>query len=93
MYLTRRKIDALAERSEEWHKEVLRLAVCNDGVCFLPDSEWKRLGMIYGRRGLGDLVHYIAQPIAKAIDAVANTNIQKCGGCKKRREVLNRIHL
>lgn len=42
---------------------------------------------------LGDAVAMVAQPIAKAIDAVAHTNLQNCGGCKKRREMLNRIRL
>jgi len=39
--------------------------------------------------GLGDMVHAVAQPIAKAIDHVAGTNIQGCGGCAKRRAMLN----
>ncbi len=52
-----------------------------------------RIPQVAERLGLGDAVAAIAQPIAKAIDAVAHTNIQNCGGCKKRREMLNRIHL
>lgn len=42
-------------------------------------------------KGLGDLVETIAQPIAKVIDKVAGTKIQECGGCKKRKEYLNKI--
>ena len=34
---------------------------------------------------LGDVVEKVAKPIAKAIDAVAGTKIQNCGGCNKRR--------
>lgn len=41
--------------------------------------------------GLGDAVAMVAQPIARAIDRVAGTNIQGCGGCKQRQEMLNRI--
>lgn len=41
-------------------------------------------------RGLGDLVYKVANPIAKAIDRMAGTNIQGCGGCKQRREFLNK---
>lgn len=52
-----------------------------------------RIHEVDKKLGLGDVVHAIAQPIAKAIDAVAHTDIQNCGGCKKRRELLNRIHL
>ena len=42
-------------------------------------------------RGLGDLVASVTQPIARAIDAVAGTNIQNCGGCKQRQEALNKL--
>lgn len=41
--------------------------------------------------GLGDLVASVAQPIARAIDSVAGTNIAECGGCKKRRAMLNNL--
>jgi hypothetical protein len=41
--------------------------------------------------GLGDLVASVAQPVAKAIDAVAGTNVAGCGGCKARQEALNRM--
>jgi hypothetical protein len=40
--------------------------------------------------GLGDVVASIAQPIARVIDRVAGTDIQNCGGCKKRQEALNK---
>jgi len=45
------------------------------------------------RRGLGDLVAAVAQPIARVIDAAAGTKLAECGGCAKRRAALNRIHL
>lgn len=41
-------------------------------------------------RGAGDVVAAVAQPIARAIDRVAGTNISGCGGCKKRQESLNK---
>lgn len=40
--------------------------------------------------GLGDVVAKLAQPIAGAIDAVAGTNLKNCGGCKRRKELLNK---
>jgi hypothetical protein len=43
------------------------------------------------KRGLGDLVAIVAQPIAGAIDAVAGTNLKGCKGCKSRQEALNRL--
>lgn len=39
--------------------------------------------------GLGDAVHAVAQPIARAIDYVAGTHIGGCGSCAKRRALLN----
>lgn len=57
--------------------------------CPLKYPRWRH----YGAFGLGDLVAAVAQPIAGAIDAVAGTQIQSCGGCAKRREMLNRVQL
>ncbi len=42
-------------------------------------------------RGAGDLVEKFAQPIARTLDKVLGTNIQGCGGCKKRKEKLNEM--
>lgn len=50
-------------------------------------------GKVEGITGAGDVVSIFAQPVAKAIDAVAGTNLQNCGGCKKRRQALNQIRL
>ncbi|MDE2106725.1 MAG: hypothetical protein KGL39_56440 [Patescibacteria group bacterium] len=41
-------------------------------------------------RGLGDMVAKVAQPVARAIDAVAGTKIANCGGCAKRQDALNK---
>ena len=41
-------------------------------------------------RGLGDVVAVVAEPIAKVIDAVANTHIAGCAGCVRRRDDWNR---
>jgi len=41
--------------------------------------------------GLGDAVAVVAQPIARAIDRLAGTNIKHCAGCAKRRHTLNQI--
>lgn len=45
----------------------------------------------YQQNELGDYVAMMAQPIARAIDRVAGTNVADCPGCKKRREKLNRL--
>jgi hypothetical protein len=39
----------------------------------------------------GDAVAAVAQPIAKAIDAVLGTNVQGCGGCQQRKAALNKL--
>jgi len=57
--------------------------------------DWNGVGGLHPNEsekieGLGDVVHRIAQPIAKGIDRVLKTNIQECGGCEKRRESLNK---
>jgi hypothetical protein len=39
--------------------------------------------------GLGDAIALVAQPIAKAIDSVAGTNLQNCGGCAQRKGWIN----
>lgn len=41
-------------------------------------------------QGAGDVVALVAQPIAKAIDAVARTKISSCPSCSSRRTSLNR---
>lgn len=45
------------------------------------------------KRGLGDITASIIQAGAKMVDAVAGTNLAKtakrCGGCSKRRAMLN----
>jgi len=43
------------------------------------------------QKGLGDMVHAVAQPIAKAIDALAGTRLSKCRACARRRQSLNRL--
>lgn len=42
-----------------------------------------------GIRGVGDLVHIVLNPLVKGADALLNTNLGGCGGCRKRQEALN----
>jgi len=42
-----------------------------------------------GIRGVGDLIHGLAQPIARLADLAFGTNVQGCGGCFKRQQQLN----
>lgn len=40
---------------------------------------------------LGEMVHRVAAPVARAIDAVAGTHLADCGGCEERRRALNAL--
>lgn len=37
----------------------------------------------------GDAIAMVAQPVAKAIDAIIGTDIANCGGCNKMKTNLN----
>ena len=41
-------------------------------------------------KGLGDIVHLAAKPIARVMDKTIGTSLSGCGSCDKRREALNR---
>jgi len=56
-----------------------------------PDEQWQGPPATQRQVKLGDLVARVAQPIAKAIDAVLGTKVQSCKACAKRREALNNI--
>ena len=43
-----------------------------------------------GYRGLGDVVHAVADPIAALIDGAIGTNIRGCWSCAQRRDALNK---
>jgi hypothetical protein len=68
--------------------------------CPLPIRRWGQYGgcgnkpeenVLIPSRGLGDLVYFVANPIARVIDAVAGTKVASCGSCAKRRAALNKI--
>ena len=50
-----------------------------------------KITAINPRHGLGDAVASIAQPIAKALDAVLGTKVATCGGCASRKAYLNSL--
>ena len=53
--------------------------------CPLPQPRWMPYTV-----GLGTAVAMVAQPIAKAVDAVANTTLAQCGGCAGRKAGWNK---
>jgi hypothetical protein len=63
-----------------------KLAIADrDSVCEL--NRWPKISTV----GLGDVVAFIAEPMARAIDKVARTKLAGCAGCNKRRQFLNRL--
>lgn len=42
-------------------------------------------------RGAGDLVHALAQPLARVIDKAAGTKLESCQRCSRRRKRLNAL--
>ena len=73
----------------EWRKAMSKSFEVDGGADF-PCP----FGVPWGYDGsvlYGEVVAKIAQPIAKAIDRVAGTNLQDCKACKKRRKKLNEV--
>lgn len=72
------------------HRHLNGLTLHGNQEQMLHDQLCDKLGPEHCEKyGLGDVVHAVAQPIARAIDTVAGTNIQGCGACAKRRAMLN----
>jgi hypothetical protein len=90
----RRDICQSCERACEVRATITHTDPCT--AC--PEMVWHAMGDCEKQeslppvelRGLGDAVAVVAQPIARAIDAVFKTNVQGCGGCKARQAALNK---
>jgi hypothetical protein len=84
-----------ATRESGFMDAVLAAGKTIDGEFRIDSEDWQRLTVIHRKHkkpfGLGDAVATVAQPIARAIDAVAGTKIAECGGCSQRRDALNRL--
>jgi hypothetical protein len=55
------------------------------------DNQWQAPPATQRQVMLGDIVAQVAQPIARALDAVLGTKVQSCKACEKRRKALNKI--
>ncbi len=53
----------------------------------ISEENYKRLVAKF--RGIGDVVAFVAMPLAKAIDFAFGTDLQNCGGCADRQEKMN----
>ena len=86
-------------RGPEYEQEVMSKGTVDGAFLFINKGDYDALVIKWAKmpltgsnqvRGLGDIVYKVANPIARAIDRVAGTKIQGCGGCAKRREALNK---
>ena len=74
-----------------WH-DLLSVGQLVNGQIVVPDASGKAILDNCNRiHGLGDVVAIVAQPVARALDAVLGTNLQNCGGCAKRQATLNAV--
>lgn len=89
--------DCKATRPSGYAEALLAAGTVNEGYLLIDHDKLEEIvrkftpNRIKTVKGLGDLIHKVANPIAKAIDTVAGTNVQGCGGCAKRREKLNQM--
>lgn len=68
-------------------------AYAGDGFFEIEREKFRELTRTHRSTGLGDIVARFADPIATAVDAVAGTDLKNCGGCAKRREILNKFQI
>jgi hypothetical protein len=61
----------------------------SDPCSFCPNGHFPRYATDSDCPNRGDVVALIAQPIAKAIDFIFQTDIASCSGCKQERVDLN----
>ncbi len=55
------------------------------------DNEEERIPWSRPRMRLGDKVEKILKPVVEVIDNNLGTNLKECQGCKKRKEMLNKL--
>lgn len=83
----------------EAHREICESAKCEfkdrlkyyDPCARCPNGHWGQYIVCPEVAGLGDRVAAVAQPIARALDKFLGTDIQHCGSCEKRRQMLNKL--
>jgi hypothetical protein len=72
------------------HRHLNGLTIHGNQEQMIHDQLCDKLGPAFCEGyGLGDMVHTLAKPIAKAIDSFAGTNVSGCGACAQRRARLN----
>ncbi len=91
----------LVSRLESWRDkmpegyiaEILAKGTVTNGIIEISYDDVRAIQSKYQPqpiKGLGDVVAKIAQPIARAIDRVAKTDLKNCARCKKTQARLNK---
>lgn len=78
----------------EFRAEALAVATVTADTVAIPSAALAALRTRFAplpRRGLGDAVALVAEPIARLSDAVLGTKLVGCGGCAQRRAKLNAL--
>ena len=90
-----------ASRPPGYLEAVLAAGVVDGDYLRLPAAAYTQLRATYSPHapspeprpsitGLGDLIHTVAHPAARALDATLGTHFQTCQKCGERRDTLNR---
>jgi hypothetical protein len=81
-----------AERPAGYLEDVLASGKAVDGWLQITPEAYQALTKKYSPerlRGLGDTVALIAKPVARAIDKIVGTDLERCPACAQRRAKLN----
>lgn len=81
------------QRSPCFHPILAAGKLCGSGNCVEIDDESaaKIFNDCRKINGFGDMVAFVAKPIAKVIDRLAGTKLETCGACGKRQQKLNEL--
>lgn len=85
----RQLAESASRRPQGYMESVLALGTVDGEWLLLSDEAYTALCEQYRRPGLGDRVAQIAKPIARALDAVLDTDLEHCQTCEARQKWLN----
>ena len=80
-----------AKHGSQFAADLLCDAVIEPDCILNTPERFHEVDVRYNGARLGDWIHAVANPIARAIDKIAGTDLQNCGGCEQRRNTLNSL--
>jgi 5-methylthioribose kinase len=72
-----------------WHKMLVAGKLVNGSIVIDDETGQKIIDECARVRGLGDIIHTVADPIARVIDFAFGTDLKNCNSCAERRDHLN----